>query len=698
MSELLRLLSDAVATQSRDKTVALLLSGGLDSVSVGLTLEKAGKIVHAYTFHLDGYPSKDLKKATAIAGHLGWPLAVITVPTAAVANDFLRLAIEQGCRKKTQFEVTFPLLYVFPQIDETEIWTGWNADDHYGNTRECAFRQRRMAHQGMSPAERKEAFDAERRAQFEGPLTNPDSGDTWWYAHRLASQHGKRLFDPYLAHTVRNYFLQFDHERLSPLNKPFIRQSLAGQLERLPRGSLAVGVQLQTGGGVNSLFTTLLQDARINGFGERYTTVSALAQRWGREVRQNRDQFMAELQALPPARVAEKIISIPGRYQADAMDDVRQASAQRKFMVISTFSGGGGSCIGYCLAGGHVLLASEFVAEARRTYRANFPNTPIDDRNIREITANPAAVAAFLAQVRLRPGELDILDGSPPCCEFSTGRRAKSDHSQLRPYSDVQQRNMDTLMFDYFSLAHEVRPKVVITENIPALEKRHGGLFEAALDYLRFSGGPRTRSYYASAKVLSAADFGVAQVRRRLFIIGVRKDVAEAVGITSDDDVAVVFPTPTHAPVTIRSALAGLQQSEAQTFPWHRAVMTAPIGRAIRQLPRDPHKRTKPCHVGLGNESRYSLVRCAWDLPAPTLTVMGQRPDGLSGAIHPMEDRKFTIRELMRLTGLPDDFVLTGTLQQAAERICRMVPPPLMRAIAESVFKHVLRRYAEKQS
>ena len=180
MSELLQLLVGAVTVKSRNKTVALLLSGGLDSLSVGLALEKAGKVVRAYTYHLENYPSKDLKKAIAIAGHFGWPLTVITVPTTDVADDFLRLAVEQGCRKKVQFEVTFPMLYLFPQIDEVEVWTGWNADDHYGNTRECIFRQRRMAQQGLSLAERKLAFDAERCTIFEGPLTNPESGQTWW--------------------------------------------------------------------------------------------------------------------------------------------------------------------------------------------------------------------------------------------------------------------------------------------------------------------------------------------------------------------------------------------------------------------------------------------------------------------------------------------------------------------------------------
>ena len=86
-------------------------------------------------------------------------------------------------------------------------------------------------------------------------------------------------------------------------------------------------------------------------------------------------------------------------------------------------------------------------------------------------------------------------------------------------------------------------------------------------------------------------------------------------------------------------------------------------------------KWIKPRHVGLGSESRYTLVRSDWDLPAPTLTASGQQPDGRCGVLHPAEHRKFTIPELKRLFGLPDDYVFTGTIAQAAERMGNMVPP-----------------------
>jgi hypothetical protein len=355
MSELLKLLSNAVAAKSQDDSVALLLSGGLDSVSAGIALKKMGKSVRAYTFHLEGYPSKDLTKAKAIARHFGWPLTVITVPTAHVRTDFTRLAVEQGCRKKIQFEVTFPLLYMFPLIEEREVWSGFNADDYYGNTKKVILRHRRMVRAGTSREERKRAFDAERHAAF-AKLMNPESGDSWWYAYRLAAQHGKELLDPYLDPAVRDFFLQFDHEELSPFSKPLVRQELADELRGLPRGSLAVGVRLQIGGGVDDLFATLLDDPVINRFNKKYTTVSALCRRWGREVSRSPEQFRALLTPASPLAKVTITASATGSFETYTMDDVRRSSARSRFRVVSMFAGGGGSSVGYRLAGGEVVL------------------------------------------------------------------------------------------------------------------------------------------------------------------------------------------------------------------------------------------------------------------------------------------------------------------------------------------------------
>lgn len=375
------------------------------------------------------------------------------------------------------------------------------------------------------------------------------------------------------------------------------------------------------------------------------------------------------------------------------MADVIRASQENKFTVASTFAGGGGSSAGYRLAGGNVPLASEFVPEAIRTYQANFPSCIIDPRDIREISGNDESVAAFLAAAGLEAGELDILDGSPPCKEFSTAGRGIGDQDVMRPYSDVEQNNIASLPFDLVDLVLRAKPKTFICENVPALASRGKEVLNGILHTLRFTGG---RAYYADWMVLSASDFGVPQKRQRLFIIAVRKDVGDLVGINSDFAVRDVFPAPTKVGVTIRSALDGLAQRHGDVWPWAKSAMLPSLAKLIRLLPKAPPKPTRLAHIFPEYTSHYTLTRCSWDRPAPTMVVAGQQPDGLTGAIHPEHDRKFTLPELKRLTGLPDDFVLTGTLGQAAERVCRMVPPLLTKAIAENVYEKVLLPYAEK--
>jgi DNA-cytosine methyltransferase len=464
----------------------------------------------------------------------------------------------------------------------------------------------------------------------------------------------------------------------------------------LPESAIAKGVRLQIGGRVDELFRTLLTNPDINRFETKYTTVSALCQRWGREVEANPAAFVAELDTLPPQPRANVRLSGIEAYRPYVMSDVMSASAARKFTAISTFAGGGGSSTGLRLAGGKIALVNDFVPEAARTYKTNFPDCVVDQRDIREISKNDETVAAFLALAGLKRGELDVLDGSPPCCEFSTAGRGIGDQDVLRHYSDVKQSNIASLIFDLIDLVFRAQPKVFICENVPAFESRGAEVFHRAMRALRFPTSEFGRAYYANWAVLSASDYGVPQKRKRLFIIGIRKDVAEAIGIHSNEAVRDVFPAATQVGVSIRSAFTDLKQTNADVWPWTRSTMVSSLGGLIRLLPKNPTKPTRLSHIYPDYKKHYTLTRCSWDKPAPTMVVSGQRPDGLTGAVHPEKDRKFTLPELKRLTALPDDFVLTGTLGQASERVCRMVPPLLTKAIAESVYEKVLQPYKEK--
>jgi DNA-cytosine methyltransferase len=685
-------LRDTVARMSRENHVALMLSSGRDSITTGIACQEAGKTVHAYTYELDSYRSAEREKVVSIARHLGWKLSVVTVPTNNLSDDFKRLAIGLGCRKKVHFEVSHPLQYLIREIEEDEIWTGWNADDHYGNTREYVFHQARLKQDSASPSVRKADFDAY-RSQTYAEFDKPDSNHTYWKAVTIANRLGKRILDAYADTRWRTFFEQFDHDQLSPQSKPILREAFADVFAGFPEKWVTKGERLQKGGRVDELFRTLLTNPDINRFERTYDAVSPLCLRWAAEVAANPSEYAEQLAGLPAQPRARVRVSGAEEYRPYVMADVMNASRAEKFTVVSTFAGGGGSSTGYRLAGGKVVLANEFVREAARTYRINFPDTTVDQRDIREISASIESVIKFLEIVGLKPGELDVLDGSPPCSEFSTAGRGIGDQDVLRPYSDVMQSNIASLPFDLVDLAIRAKPKIFICENVPAFASRGREVFDRVLRALRVADG---RTYYANWQVLTASDFGVPQKRKRLFIIGVRKDVGDLIGIDSDKAVIDVFPTPTQVDVTIASAFMGLIQRRDDVWPWTRSAMAPSLAKLIRLLPKKPLKPTRLVHIFPDLKNNYTLTRCSWDRPAPTMVVTGQRPDSRTGCIHPEFDRKFTLPELRRLTGLPDDFVLSGTFGQASERICRMVPPLLTKAIAESVYAKVLLPYKEK--
>jgi DNA-cytosine methyltransferase len=679
-----------VLAQSSCSTVALLLSGGLDSFITGFVCQEVGKEVVAYTYELDGIRSSERPIAEAIARQMGWPLRIVRVPTSTLTNAFLRLAIEYRCSKKTQFEVIFPIMHLIPEVSETEIFTGWNFDDHFANTREDILEMSRLKRSGLSETALKAHFDASRDLKY-ARLDAASSPDTFWFASRIAASLGKRLIDPSTARSVRKFFRQFSHDELSSPEKPLVRALFADALRHLPPRLIAKGVKLQKGGGVHELFRTLIDDPIINRFEKKCATVIALCQRWAKEVHERPSQYAEELAALPALQKATVIEARGADVHRPMMAEVHAASLRRLFTAFSLFGGGGGSSLGYRLAGGYVLAINEFIPEAARNYTKNFPETVVDTRDIRDIVCDPARVIAFLAGVGIAVGALDILDGSPPCSEFSTAGRGAAEPGVMKPYSDRMQKDISFLPFEFARFALIARPKVVIMENVPALASRGKVIFDALIQML-------SADYVVASRVLSASDFGVPQKRRRLFVLGVRKDVAEVLDIRNELAVSRLFPNPTHTGVTIRDAFADLVQSAEDVRPWLVSARTTSIGTAAARLPKNPPRLLRPNHLGHLSTSNYTLTRTSYDLPAPTLTVTGQQPSGLAGVIHPEEDRKFTIPELKRLTGVPDDFVLTGTLGQAAERLCRMVPPPVTEAIASSIHERVLRPFAEKKN
>jgi DNA (cytosine-5)-methyltransferase 1 len=377
-------------------------------------------------------------------------------------------------------------------------------------------------------------------------------------------------------------------------------------------------------------------------------------------------------------------------YQPYNLKDVHEASSQNKFNVISTFAGGGGSSTGYRLAGGKILCVNEFVEEAQNTYRENYPKTPILPGDIKELNGQD-----FLDKANLKPGELDILDGSPPCSAFSVA--GKLSHSkdgkhsdgwgQTKNYSDGKMvENIEDLLFEFLRVANDIKPKVIIAENVAGLT-----IGEAKTYLNKILNTFEDIGYDVSFEVLDSRYYGVSQTRTRVFFIGIREDVAEKVGI-HPMTINSLFPKKSDKVIPLKDALIGLEYDEEEVkYLTEKFSNTAYWKQTGSKMPVDPEKvltgmdyHPKGHHFNLKRVSQYQ--------PAPTLTAMGSG-DTTAGAFHWSEPRKLTIGELKRIQSLPDDFILTGKWNQKAERIGRMVPPLVLKAIADSVYKNVLEVY-----
>ena len=341
-------------------------------------------------------------------------------------------------------------------------------------------------------------------------------------------------------------------------------------------------------------------------------------------------------------------------YKVPSMEEIRSLP-WNGFTAASTFSGGGGSSTGYRMAGFKVLWANEFIDAARDTYRANMaPYTILDGRDIRQVKASD-----ILTAIEMKHGELDLFDGSPPCSSFSTAGKRQAGWGQVKKYSDSEQRT-DDLFFEFARLLRGIQPKTFVAENVSGLVKGTAkGYFLEIFRELKSCG------YNVACKVLDAQWLGVPQSRQRTIFVGVRNDLG---------------PAPSHPrPLPYRYCLADI------LIDGERSEKESDIARYCTGKEWDTLKE------GEQSKKYFSLVRTDRDKPCPTICASHGSPS-IASVTHPLEKRKFSIAELKRICGFPDDFILKGTYPQQWERCGRSVPPVMMSHIAATVRDKILRK------
>ena len=377
-------------------------------------------------------------------------------------------------------------------------------------------------------------------------------------------------------------------------------------------------------------------------------------------------------------------------YKPYTMQDVLKSASRKLFTVISTFAGGGGSSTGYKLAGGNILAVNEFVDAAVETYKENYPDTPVIKEDIKKLTGKD-----FLKLTNIKQGELDILDGSPPCSAFSIAGKREKGWDKTKKYSDNKEvENIEDLFFEFIRIAKDIQPKIIVGENVAGIT-----MGEAKEYFNRIVNEFSTIGYEAVGKVLNSADFGTPQARQRCFFVAVRNDVMEKIGLNFMSMESQLYPLPTGKQVTLREAIDNIQNDPEEEKMLLDFVQGSFQKKWIELLEFYPKKHLKPSdpkYIEINpKQSMFNMIRPCPDLPSPTITQAGQKM-GLSGVFHYAKNRKLTIPELKRVMGLPDDFKLSGKFDQQAERIGRMVAPLCMKNLAETLYNNVLGPFYSK--
>ena len=388
-------------------------------------------------------------------------------------------------------------------------------------------------------------------------------------------------------------------------------------------------------------------------------------------------------------------------YYRYTLDELKQSSDRKRFTYISFFAGGGGSSAGYKLAGGDCRFVNEFQQVAVNTYLANWPDTPHICGDIKNVTGKQ-----IMEMTGLKVGELDILDGSPPCPPFSmSGTKQKGWNKEKVAYG-MKQKNIEDLTWEMIRITGEMKPKVVICENVKGLTMDYA---KQHLD--RMCADFEKEGYTTTYKVLNGIHFGVPQKRQRVFIISVRNDVMDDIGMPWMT-INSIFPEGVNEEPTVEDAIGDLRLDNENSVEAHELCESMKKGAKYKWLKRLPKNPDKVVSVGddvVGpwydkviahrkkwgktiperKSSFYQSRRVPWHQASHTLSEQGLQTS-LAVHLHPEEDRVYTTKESARIMTLPEDYINTGTLNEQLARIGLMVAPMMMKHVAESVYEKIL--------
>lgn len=355
------------------------------------------------------------------------------------------------------------------------------------------------------------------------------------------------------------------------------------------------------------------------------------------------------------------------------------------FKVLDLFSGAGGLSRGFYDAGYDVVLGVDFDEAALKTFKANHGGAEAMKLDLFD-HGNIDVIIDFLEKKKIK---LDVLVGGPPCQGFSVaGPRDMND-------------KRNTLYTAMVKLAERVKPQVVVLENVPGMVQTNGGIGAKRVveDFAKIG-------YRMIPKLLFAPDYGIPQIRKRVFFVGLR-----------DGEEDFKFPEPTVDKknyVTCEDAIGDLpslqtadgeiiygediqdyvcpaqndyqRKMRARSKKVQNHIGSIPIEKTkhmISLVPEGKNYKTLPEEYQGIYKYHEALTRYHSQKPSNTINT------GHRSHFHYKWNRIPTVRESARLQSFPDDFIFYGNKSQQYRQVGNAVPPMLGQVVAEALLPYL---------
>tara|TARA_Y100000589_G_scaffold326692_2_gene366954 strand:- start:2342 stop:3502 length:1161 start_codon:yes stop_codon:yes gene_type:complete len=381
--------------------------------------------------------------------------------------------------------------------------------------------------------------------------------------------------------------------------------------------------------------------------------------------------------------------------------------ASNTLKTIDLFSGAGGLSSGLKYSGFQICGAIESNKAAAKTHALNFNDCKTIHGDIREYPPEK-----FSELTNLSPGQIDVLTGGPPCQTFSSIGKPKI--NSLKDINEEKKDPRNYLFRDFFNYVEFFRPKFFVMENVPAIKTKYKGkLFERILDVLS------EMDYEITLSVLNACEYGVPQLRKRIFIVGSEKgtkftfkqpthfDKKNSSNPLSKNGVFSRFNTVNDAISDLPKIYDGcrLGDLDYKTGPQsnYQKLIRSKSGKVGNNICRMSNERAKKVFRYMKQGDKYM------DLPPEIRRILPFREDifhdrlkrlelskpswtviahiGMDGYmyIHPTETRTLSVREAARLQSFNDEFKFVGNMREQYVQVGNAVPPLLGKAIGDSI-------------